>query len=67
VEAFDTLMKLLRKKGPEMVARKLFFNALVHTIAVVHEWMATKKIQLLHHPPPPPFTRSCSGRMIPLS
>jgi hypothetical protein len=50
VQALGKFMKIFRKKRLEMVARDWLFHwdyALVHTTAVVTDWIATGQIKLI--------------------
>jgi hypothetical protein len=54
VKALGTFMKHFKKKRPEMASREWFFhwdNVPVHTAAVVQDWLAANKIQVLEHQP----------------
>jgi histone-lysine N-methyltransferase SETMAR len=57
MKALGTFMKHFKKKRPEMASREWFIhwdNAPVHTAAVVQDWLAANKIQVLEQPPYPP-------------
>jgi hypothetical protein len=47
-------LAVIKKKGPNMAAREWFSywdNALVHTAAIVKDWMAAKDFRLIEHQP----------------
>jgi hypothetical protein len=48
MEALGNFLKVFKQKRPEMVARNWWFcwdNALVHTAAVVTDWMAARQFR----------------------
>ena len=54
VKALAVFLKKLKEESPEMMASELFFhwdNAPLHPVAVVHDWLATRDVQVLPHPP----------------
>ncbi len=54
MEAPDNFRKIFKKKRPIMVVGERFLhwdNALVHTAAIVTDWLAARHVQMLQHPP----------------
>ncbi len=54
IEALARFLKALKEKRPTMMARTWWFhwdNAPVHTAAVVTNWMAARRFQIIEHPP----------------
>jgi histone-lysine N-methyltransferase SETMAR len=54
VEALGKFKKVFRQKRPIMPEGQWFFhwdNALVHTAAVVRDWLAARQVQMIEHPP----------------
>jgi histone-lysine N-methyltransferase SETMAR len=54
VEALSNFMKIFKKKRPIMAAADWFLhwdNAPVHTAAIVTDWLASRRFQLLEHLP----------------
>jgi hypothetical protein len=54
VEALGNFMKIFKKKRPIMAAGEWFLhgdNAPVHTAAIITDWLAARRIQMLQHPP----------------
>jgi hypothetical protein len=54
VEALSKFLAAFKKKRPNMAAGEWFFhwdNVLVHTAAIVKDWMAARDFRLIDHPP----------------
>jgi hypothetical protein len=54
VDALSKFLATFKKKRPNMAAQEWFFhwdNALVHTAAIVKDWMAARDFRLIDHPP----------------
>ncbi len=54
IEALTRFLRIFKQKKPEMAARDLWFhwyNALLHTAAMITDWMGARQFQVIQRPP----------------